>query len=168
MMSFEPGEQVIRIVHRHPFYAIVTGIAFILIGLFPVIAYFIVVAVGSFVISSAIFYLLLLGYGFWVMFTWIAFFVFWTDYFFDTWIITNKRIIDMEQKGLFVRDVATVRLEHIQDVRNVTTGIIQTFLDISTIHIQTAGARVEFIIRDAAHPDQIRHIILNAQAQALN
>ncbi len=37
----------------------------------------------------------------WLLFIWITFFVIWTDYYLDILIITDKRVIDIEQQGLF-------------------------------------------------------------------
>jgi len=49
----------------------------------------------------------------------------WTDYYLDIWIVTNMRVIDMEQKSLFHRQTSTFRLDKIQDVTVEINGIVR-------------------------------------------
>jgi hypothetical protein len=55
------------------------------------------------------------------------------------WVVTNLRIIDIEQHGFFNRSVTTIPIEHIQDATVDVEGIFNTFLDIGTIKIESAG-----------------------------
>ena len=96
----------------------------------------------------------------WTLIAWIKLFTIWTDYYLDVWFITNKRIIDIEQKGFFRREISTFRMERIQDITIEIKGILQTFLDFGDIHVQTAGESQEFIIRGIGHPKQIKEIIM--------
>ena len=65
----------------------------------------------------------------------------------------------MEQKSFFSRDVATLRLDKIQDIRVKIRGILATFLDFGEIQIQTAGESEEFILRYVPKPDKIKSVI---------
>ena len=91
---------------------------------------------------------------------WMRFFSLVTDIYLDSWTITNKRIIDIEQRGFFSRQVSSFRIERIQDVTTDIHGIIATFLDFGDIHVQTAGDNQEFIIRGVPHPKDIKQNIL--------
>src|SRR4051812_13563592 len=42
--------------------------------------------------------MLLFFYILWLLFLWISFFLEWTKYYLDVWYVTEKRIIDVEQK----------------------------------------------------------------------
>src|SRR6185369_10156599 len=42
--------------------------------------------------------LFLFFYSLWLLFLWISFFIEWTKYYLDVWYVTEKRIIDVEQK----------------------------------------------------------------------
>ena len=44
------------------------------------------------------------------------FFRAWLDYYLDIWVITDERIVNIEQKGLFSREISTQQLYRIQDV----------------------------------------------------
>lgn len=96
----------------------------------------------------------------WLLALWMTFTYEWTDYYLDALIITNKRIIDVEQKGLFSREIASCFLENIQDVTINVSGVIATFLDFGKLSVQTAGERREFIMRGAKSPNKVKRIIL--------
>jgi len=92
-------------------------------------------------------------------------FLFWMDYYLDMWIITDQRIITVEQKGLFRREISEIPLHRVQDITIEISGIIETFLKFGTIRIQTAGER-EFTIDDIPRLYEIKDIILrNVRAQ---
>lgn len=89
----------------------------------------------------------------------LTLFLFWMDYYLDMWIITDRRIIAVEQKGLFRREIAEILLPRVQDVTLEISGIIETFLKFGTIRIQTAGER-EFTIDNIPRLYEIKDIIL--------
>ena len=90
----------------------------------------------------------------------------WTDYYLDVWMVTDKRIIDIEQKSFFHRQTSVFRIERIQDITIETRGIIATLLNFGDIHVQTAGESQEFIMRGIANPKYMRRIILRQQDRA--
>jgi hypothetical protein len=95
----------------------------------------------------------------WFLLMWVRFFMIWTDYYLDVWIATNKRIIDIDQKGLFNREVSECRYEQVQDVTVEIHGIIATMLNFGEIHVQTAGEKREIIIKGVARPNKLRDFI---------
>ena len=102
-----------------------------------------------------------------LLFGWVAFFKRWTDYFLDVLIITDKRVIDIEQRGFFHRDVATISLEKIQDISVNVSGVLATFLDFGTLKIQSAGEAPEFVIRDIPEPNEIKSLIYDLHNKRL-
>jgi hypothetical protein len=103
--------------------------------------------------------LILFGLSWWTLMVWIKFFVVWTDYYLDAWIITNKRIIDVEQIGFFRREVSTFRFEQIQDITVDIRGLIPTLLNFGTLHVQTAGEERKLLIKNVASPNDLRDFI---------
>jgi membrane protein YdbS with pleckstrin-like domain len=85
----------------------------------------------------------------------------WTDYYLDTWIITSKRIIDIEQKGLFRRQISEIPLSRVQDVTLTVEGFFETLLKFGAVHIQTAGER-NFSIQQVPHLERIKDTVLSA------
>ena len=67
-------------------------------------------------------------------------FTVWTHYYLDLWVISDRRIIVIDQRGFFNRKVSSFRLERMQDIKVTITGIIATLLNFGTIRAQTAGA----------------------------
>lgn len=84
-----------------------------------------------------------------------------TDYYLDTWIVTNERILNIEQKGLFTRVASELHLSAIQDATSEIHGMLRTLLNFGNVHIQTAGEKTRFIFKDIPHPEKIREQILH-------
>jgi uncharacterized membrane protein YdbT with pleckstrin-like domain len=99
------------------------------------------------------------------MIIWVIFFLIWIDYYFDVWIITNYRIVNVEQKGLFSREVSELELEKIQDITTDVLGIIPTFMNYGDVLIQTAGEKERFTFKDVPDPYAIKDLIMNLQKQ---
>jgi uncharacterized membrane protein YdbT with pleckstrin-like domain len=97
------------------------------------------------------------------MLIWITFFLIWIDYYFDVWIITDKRIVNIEQKGLFNRVVSELELVRIQDVTTEVAGVIPTMLNYGDVFIQTAGENQRFVFHKVSDPYGIKDTIMNLQ-----
>src|SRR3989338_2616377 len=106
-----PYEQVILVLRRH--WLILIGICslFIFFAILPFILYAI--------IGSAVEIREAWRNVFW-FFTIIYFLIWWwglfyrlTDYILDIWIITDHRMLDIDQKGLFRRNVAEATLDNV-------------------------------------------------------
>ena len=96
-----------------------------------------------------------------VLLSWIYFFLIWFDVWFDTWIITDDRIINIEQSGLFSREVSELKLARVQDVSVEVHGFFQTFLNYGDVHIQSAGEEERFQFRSVPDPYGVKNIIMN-------
>jgi len=95
---------------------------------------------------------------------WIFFFSQFTDYYLDINIVTNDRILDINQKGLFGRVVAELDLTRVQDVHSEIKGIIPTMLNYGTVEIQTAGGEQNFIFEQVPNPHAVRQRIIELAA----
>jgi len=87
----------------------------------------------------------------------------WLSYYLDVWIITDQRIVDVQQNGLFHRTVSEITMDRIQDVTVEVPGFIPTMLDFGTIRIQTAGELGEFVISEVPACDRAKDIIIAEQ-----
>ncbi len=94
------------------------------------------------------------------LFLWAFLFFIFIDYYLDVWVITNERIINIEQKGLFKREVSELRLEKVQDLTTEIGGIISTLFDFGDLYVQTAGKRERFLFKSIPHPERIKDVIL--------
>lgn len=89
-------------------------------------------------------------------------FIFWVNYYLDVWIITTQRLIDIEQKSLFSREIAEMRLSRIENVSVDVHGFIQTMLGFGDIKVETAGIS-KFIIKDAPRYYEVKNALLRHQ-----
>jgi uncharacterized membrane protein YdbT with pleckstrin-like domain len=92
---------------------------------------------------------------------WIYGFLIWVDYYFDIWVITSQRIINIEQKGMFSRKVSELNYSKIQDVTTEVHGFIPTILNFGDVEVQTAGEEENFIFRTVSDPYEIKNLIIS-------
>lgn len=158
------GEEIITTVRRHWFNLAVEGFADIFIFFVILVA---VIGVDSFALfgdfavdSGKIVPLGFFFLGFIGLLLWMHFFASWSDQWLDAWIITNSRIIDIEQKGFFNREVSSFPLDKIQDITYTVAGIVPTWLHFGDIRIQTASISEDFIMRQVPFPEDIKeHLV---------
>jgi len=166
MIKLAEDEEVIRVIRKH-WFVLVRETFFLLFLLFLpgviALAGKILSIEYTFEISGNIVNLFVILSSIFFLFVWMTFFIIWTDYYLDILILTNKRIIDVEQRGLFSRELSTFRLDKIQDATAETNGIIETFLSFGTINIQTAGEDKDFIIRGIPKPFEVKNNISRQQ-----
>ncbi len=160
------GERAILILRRHWLVFVKTILLFILAASVPVIFYNMAnnlwpgIFTGNIIKGVAILFISSYYLG-----IWLFFFAHFVDYYLDVWIVTNKRIINTEQHGLFSRVVSEHKLEKIQDVTSEVHGIIPTFFDYGKVHIQTAGANQRVAFKEVRRPHKLRKIILSLVKQ---
>lgn len=98
-----------------------------------------------------------------MLFLWLYAFLVWIDYYFDIWIITDRRIINVEQKGLFIRRVSELYYEKVQDVTTDVKGFLPTIINYGDVIVQTAGEEDNFLLRTVSDPYQIKSLIAEQQ-----
>ena len=79
--------------------------------------------------------------------------------------ITNQRVIDMNQHGMFQRTVAETTYDKIQDVRYTIKGVWQTMFRFGAIVIQTAGNATTLELTNIKNPLEIQQEIMTIQRQ---
>lgn len=101
------------------------------------------------------------------LFSFLAYFHDFVDYHLDIWVVTDQRIVSIEQEGLFNRIVSELNITRIQDVTSQLKGKVQTFLDYGSVHIQTAGEAQRFVFEQVSHPAEVAKVILQVHDRAL-
>ncbi len=129
--------------------AVEAGLYFLLKTLFPA------VFVNN--IGRAVIYLVS---GLYTLSVWLFFFTSFVNYWLDMWIVTNDRLIDIRQDGLFARTVAELDLYRVQDVTSECKGLFATAFDYGNVYVQTAGAKQRFVFFNIPRPHHIREEIL--------
>ncbi len=105
------------------------------------------------------------GLSTWLLVTWTSAWGSFTRYFLNAWVLTNKRIVNIKQRGFFNREVSSLFLSRVQDVTTGVTGVLPSLLGIGDITVQTAGTEDEFHMKGIPRPEQMRDIILRYAAE---
>lgn len=109
----------------------------------------------DFIANDGFFYSLgVLFLSVYYLYVWLFVLNSFVDYFLDVWIVTNERIISIEQKQLFAREMAEQKLVKIQDVTSEMKGMLATFFNFGDIYIQTAGEKERFIFKQVYQPEE--------------
>lgn len=78
------------------------------------------------------------------------------------YVLSNQRIIGVEQKQIISKTVREVPLKNIQNTAIIQSGIWPTTFDYGTIKIQTAGGKTALRIRNIENPIRGQGIITEA------
>lgn len=165
---FQKGaNEDIKIVLRRHWACLIGLISFAFImSVLPVVFYFILKSYIS--LSAGFFNIFVLGMGIYYMFVITLFFIGWLDYYLDVAIITNERIIDIDQQSLFNRRESELHFSKIQDASGTAQGVMQTMLDFGDVTVQTAGTQEEFILDKIPQPYKIAKLIIDLQQACIN
>ncbi|MEI6756068.1 MAG: PH domain-containing protein [bacterium] len=83
----------------------------------------------------------------------------WIGWKFSVFIVTDKRFLQIKQKGLFHRSVADLQLNQIQSVNYEISGFQETLLGFGTIKMQTYVGDLD--IKDVHKPAKTQKKILS-------
>jgi hypothetical protein len=75
-------------------------------------------------------------------------------------IVTNDRLIDINQDNLFSRRISEMDLHQVEDITSEVRGFFPSLFNYGTLTIQNASAIVKFTIPDVKNPNQLRESIL--------
>jgi uncharacterized membrane protein YdbT with pleckstrin-like domain len=163
----EKDEQTILVVRRH-FIAVILHIFLSLVYfLIPIVILFLVF---TFLVAGLEelphFPLIILGVTVYYLLWWLLFFKHIVDWYLDAWIITDRRLLDVEQRGFFSHTVSELRLDKIQDVTVEIKGFLPSIFHFGDIYAQTAAAVQRFTLEDIPSPEKVRNVVLQARDKA--
>jgi hypothetical protein len=82
----------------------------------------------------------------------------WISWFYSVFIVTDQRLIQITQKGLWKRSVVDIGLNQIQMVNYEVAGFQETLLGFGTIMMQTFVG--DLVIHDVHHPAKTQKKLL--------
>lgn len=155
--NLKEGEEVVRIVRRYPgslLFPALPAMAFLLgpffflfpllkLGVFGALGFVILLMIGGILTAR----LMIL-------------------YSLNALVITNQRLIDVDQRGFFHREVSESTFDKIQDVSFSMKGVSQTLFRYGTVLIQTAGAQSNLEIRYVQNPERVQELIAKQQMES--
>lgn len=110
-----------------------------------------------FIMVSAIYYLLLA----------MSTFLNWIDYYLDVTIITDRRIVDIDQTGLVNRDISETNLIDIKESYVEQKGLLQNLFNYGTVFVQIPATRQSIEIQNVANPREVARIINDLHNQII-
>lgn len=143
-------EQVLLVLRQHP----ILNIPWILLAIFLLLAPLFIfpflpiatVFPGIFsLFATLVWYLLVTAYI-------IESFLYW---YFNIYIITDERIIDVDFYNLIYKEISEAKIERIEDVTATTAGFLGAIFDFGTISIQTAAEKRQFSFAAVPQPAKV-------------
>jgi len=80
-------------------------------------------------------------------------------------VITDLRLVDVDQNGLFDRVVTELMYPEIEDVSYRTKGIWATIFRLGKIHLHTKGNAADLEFHFVKYPDQVHDLINDLRAE---
>ena len=127
----------------------------------PIFVYYGVPVIQSPMGSDSIFTLWILFASSYYLFVFLFLFNNFLNYYLDIWIITNDRVISVEQKSLFSRVFSEKELDTMQDITSSVKGFLPTMLNYGDVYIQTAAEKERFIFKQIPNADDVARRISN-------
>ncbi len=160
MANFKPifdgqheDEEVLMVFHRHPVVmrkGLIAMLVGLLFGMIP-----------SLIWPTNLVYLwfaplgLLLG-GFFLFYSWIG-------WYYSVFIVSDQRLIQITQTGLFNRSVVDIGLDKIQNINYQINGFQETVLGFGTILVQTFVG--DLVMDNIHHPQDVQEKIVKTIKQ---
>lgn len=168
ILDFKEKERVVAVIRHHwfVFFRDVVGILILFLLPFFFIPFVWGTAAQAGSVPGVAGGVVLFFGAWWTLIMWNFLFAKWTDYYYDIWVITNWRIVDIDQQGLFRRNTATLlTLDHIQDVEAQLAGVFGNVLNFGHVQVQTAATQREFSMDDVSNPGKVADTIRLALAE---
>ncbi len=173
--TLHSGEHVILTVRKHPLILVGNLVPFAILDylpyLLPELGRFLDTASASGLVGwSELFsfsnpWVAFIVGAYW-LFVWMGAFGVFINHFLDQWIITNERIIDINQQDFWSREVSSMLLIRVQNIETDISGFFHTLFGFGTVSVETGGAEVGRVkMGGLANPKLIRDRILEEVAK---
>lgn len=154
-------EEVVVFVHKHWYTEFIAWMSLLVGALLPIAIW---TGLNSFVPQFYLDFIrgspLVLVFGIYYLFLILLIFVYWLDEYADMTVVTNKRVIDIHQTGLFKREREEIVLAEIQNVSATTSSFFGSLLGFGHILIESAGESGNLVINNAPRPFEIQAKIM--------
>lgn len=159
----EPGECILTVVHRS-----LIGLAGIylvaIIAVVAIFSLFIVISPDTFdtssqQISPALGAIFILGAILLVLILFTATYV----YRQSRLLVTDKSLVQIVQKTLFIRKVSRLSMSNVEDVNEEQRGVLASVFNYGTLTVQTAGTEDNFVFSLCPNPTRLADKIIEAR-----
>jgi len=155
-----PNENVILLKRRHWIFLAINILILLLFCFLPVLIYIFLNTYAWFSQAINLFWFLASGY---YLFLWFLLFYNITMYLLNVFILTNQRIVKINQLGFFNYKTAELDLSKIQDVAIKQKGVFSNLFNYGDLEIQTAGTQNKFLFVRLPNPENLKQAIITAK-----
>lgn len=156
--SYERIEYVLR---RHGFTFVPKILLFVILAAVPLLVFLMISNLyPTLNQSNSLFAIGILGGSLYYLTILLFFYTQFIVFYLDMWVVTNDRIVDVEQLGLFSRTVSELDLFRIQDVTTDVHGIFATFLQYGSVTVKTASSNLNIVFKDVPQPNVVRENLI--------
>ena len=153
------GEEIKIVVTKHWIIYVRILREFVLFALVPFVGMFLLTDDATSNIRHVVYAASLVYLSYFFLFVFIK----WLDEMLDLIIVTNRRIISIDQVNLFQNTASETNLPLIQDVQGTKKGLVGSLLHFGQLEIQTAAENIVFRIHDVGKPFTTAKAILDAR-----
>jgi hypothetical protein len=90
----------------------------------------------------------------------------WYGYINDLTIVTNQRLLKIDQKGYFYRRVSETELDNIYNINYEIKGVMKSLLNYGDIKVSTVGDEISIIVMlNIENPHYIQEKIMDLHAK---
>lgn len=149
----EDGEKIVLLLRRH----VITNIGWVLIAILMLLAPAVlnIFPLLSFLPLRFQFIAVLI----WYLVTTAFILENFLSWFFNVYIVTDERVIDVDFYSLIYKQVSDANLDKIQDINYHVGGVIRTVFNFGDVIVQTAAEVPNFEFEDVPNPDRVAKIL---------
>jgi signal transduction histidine kinase len=155
------GEEMKIFLRKHLMFLISPLATIFVMIILPTVGIFVLYSLSSVFLQSPIKnFVILIMSTYILLLCGIALFI-WFRYYYSYLIVTNLRIIEIEQRSLFNRVISELELLRVEDIKALVRGILATFLRYGDVLVETAGATEDnFLFEKIPHASYVGSQIL--------
>lgn len=157
-------EKIEYLLRRHPITFLPYFLIFLLIMVVPIVVYLLINNIYPEILdpmtSRILFPIATLSASIYYLGACLFFYFQFIEFYLDIWIVTNDRIVDINQKGLFSRTISEMDLYRIQDVTVIVHGFFPSLFKYGNVQVKTASQNVGIIFKNVPRPNEIREALI--------
>jgi len=162
LIKQKPYEHIVHVLRRHPLTFLPEFFLFLVLAFIPIVLVLLANATFPIILTNEIpFTIFVLGTSAYYIAILVFFFTQFIDFYLDIWVVTNDRIIDVEQFGLFARTISELDLFRIQDVTTDIHGFFHTLFKFGSVSVKTASDNKSIVFKNVNDPNRIREELIS-------
>lgn len=158
--SQQPNEKIMLVAREHWFLLFAKVLVVIILMIVPIIVNSLLNTFGVKFSSQVFTILSAVGLQLYYLGLLITLFIIFVLYYLNVYVVSDQRVVDIDQVGLLFHEVSELNIETVEDVTGQTKGLFGNLLNYGTVYVQTAGAKERFEFVNIPNPNSVASLIL--------